>query len=134
MTTYQLPIGTGSIKKSKKYEKLKPLQKEVYDKVYDPINGILFFAENCAYTNRNGIEHYVPFDYQREMLFNMLHYKNVISLFSRQNGKTITSAIFICWYATVFDHKEILVCAQSKDAAIENLSKIKLAYEYCPNF
>ena len=34
----------------------------------------------------------------------------------------------------VFDHKQILVCAQSKDAASENLEKIRLAYEYCPNF
>lgn len=47
---------------------------------------------------------------------------------------TITTAIYILWYAMAFDHKQILVCAQSKDAASENLEKIRLAYEYCPNF
>lgn len=130
----QLPQGTGPIKVSRKYKSMTDNQKLIYDKVYDPINGILFFAENCCYVNRNGIEHYVPFDYQREMLFNMNSYNNLISLFSRQNGKTITSAIYLLWYATVYDNKEILVCAQSKDAAMENLSKIRFTYEYCPDF
>lgn len=130
----QLPQGTGPIKKSRSYKSMTPNQKLIYDKVYDPINGVLFFAENCCFVNRNGIEHYVPFDYQREMLFNMTNYQNLISLFCRQGGKTITSAIWLLWYAMVNDHKEILICAQSKDAAMENLSKIKFTYEYCPDF
>jgi len=134
MVKYKLPVGTGPIKKTRPYNTLTDLQKEIYKKVYDPINGILFFAENCCYVNRNGIQHYEPFDYQREMLFNLHTSKNVISLFGRQLGKTITTAIYILWYAMVFDHKQILVCAQSKDAASENLEKIRLAYEYCPNF
>ena len=134
MVKYKLPVGTGPIKKSRPYNTLTDLQKEIYKKVYDPINGILFFAENCCYVNRNGIQHYEPFDYQREMLFNLRNYSSVISLWSRQNGKTITTAIYILWYAMAFDHKQILVCAQSKDAASENLEKIRLAYEYCPNF
>lgn len=83
----QLPVGTGPIKSSRKYKTMTDNQKMIYDKVYDKTNGILFFAENCAYVNRNGIKHYKPFDYQREMLFNMHNYDNVISLFSRQNGK-----------------------------------------------
>ena len=134
MVKYKLPVGTGPIKKTRPYNTLTDLQKEIYKKVYDPINGILFFAENCCYVNRNGIQHYEPFDYQREMLFNLRNYSSVISLWSRQNGKTITTAIYILWYAMAFDHKQILVCAQSKDAASENLEKIRLAYEYCPNF
>lgn len=134
MAKYQLPVGTGPIKRTRPYNTLTDLQKEIYKKVYDPVNGILFFAENCCYVNRNGIQHYEPFDYQREMLFNLRNYTSVISLWSRQNGKTITTAIYILWYAMTFDHKQILVCAQSKDAASENLEKIRLAYEYCPNF
>lgn len=87
MVKYKLPVGTGPIKKSRPFNTLTDLQKEIYKKVYDPINGILFFAENCCYVNRNGIQHYEPFDYQREMLFNLHTQKNVISLFSRQSGK-----------------------------------------------
>lgn len=47
---------------------------------------------------------------------------------------TITSAIYLLWFATVNNNKEILICAQSKDAAMENLAKIRLTYEYCPDF
>ena len=130
----KLPQGTGSIKKSRPYKTMTANQKMVYDMVYDEVNGPLFFAENCCYVNRNGLEHYVPFDYQREMIFNMNSYKRLISLFSRQNGKTITTAIYLLWFAMKYEHKDILICAQSKDASMENLSKIKMAYEYCPDF
>ena len=91
MVKYKLPVGTGPIKKSRPFNTLTDLQKEIYKKVYDPINGILFFAENCCYVNRNGIQHYEPFDYQREMLFNLHNYSSVISLWSRQNGKCFFS-------------------------------------------
>lgn len=131
---FQLPQGTGSVKHTRPYKTLTPNQKLVYDLCYDNVNGPLFFAENCCYVNRNGLEKYQPFDYQREMIFNMHNYKRLISLWSRQNGKTITSAIYLLWYAMKYDHKDILICAQSKDASMENLSKIKMAYEYCPDF
>ena len=47
---------------------------------------------------------------------------------------TITTAIYLLWYAMAYPNKDILICAQSKDASMENLSKIKMSYEYCPNF
>lgn len=87
MVKYTLPVGTGPIKRTRPYNTLTDLQKEIYKKVYDPVNGILFFAENCCYVNRNGIQHYEPFDYQKEMLFNLRNYTSVISLFGRQLGK-----------------------------------------------
>ena len=131
---FQLPQGTGDIKHSRPYKTLTANQKLVYDLCYDEVNGPLFFAENCCYVNRNGLEKYKPFDYQREMIFNMHNYKRLISLWSRQNGKTITSAIYLLWFAMKYEHKDILICAQSKEASMENLSKIKMAYEYCPDF
>lgn len=85
----QLPQGTGSVKHTRPYNTMTKNQKFVYDLCYDEINGPLFFAENCCYVNRNGLEHYKPFDYQREMIFNMHNYKRLISLFSRQNGKCL---------------------------------------------
>lgn len=129
-----LPQGSGTIKRTRPYKTLTKNQKMVYDMCYDKISGPIFFAENCAWVNRNGLEHYVPFDYQREMIFNMHWYQNLISLFSRQNGKTITSAIYLLWYAMAYDHSIILVTAQDLRAASENLSKIKGVYENCPDF
>jgi hypothetical protein len=89
----QLPRGEGPVKSAKKYSKMTDNQKRVYDEVYDPINGPIFFAENCCWVNCNGIVQYIPFEYQREMLFNMHNSKNLISLFSRQNGKCFSSKI-----------------------------------------
>lgn len=47
---------------------------------------------------------------------------------------TITTAIYLLWYAMAFDHKIILVTAQDLRAASENLGKIKGVYENCPDF
>lgn len=129
-----LPQGSGVIKRAKPFKKMSDTQKMVYRETYNPINGPLFFAEHCCWVNRNGLEHYVPFDYQREMMFNMHNYHSLISLFSRQNGKTITTAIYLLWYAMAHKHAIILVTAQDLRAASENLGKIKGVYENCPDF
>ena len=47
---------------------------------------------------------------------------------------TITTAIYLLWYAMAFEYKQILVTAQDLRAASENLGKIKGVYENCPNF
>lgn len=86
MIEYELPQGSGPKKPNKKL-KLTSLQYEIYKKCYDDVNGPLFFASHCCWVNRNGLVRYVPFDYQREMLFNLHNYQNTISLWSRQNGK-----------------------------------------------
>lgn len=131
---YKLPHGTGAIKKSMQHKRMSELQRRIYDKIYDPINGLLEFVTHCIYVNRNGIQQYLPFDYQKEMLFNILNYDRVISLVSRQSGKTISSAAFIFWYTTVFPSKQVLITSQDMRSANEILTSIKLMYEYCPNF
>lgn len=82
-----LPQGNGTIKKTKPYKKLTDTQKMVWQKVNDPINGPLFFAEHCCWVIRQGLEQYNPFEYQREMLFNMNNYQNLCSMWTRQGGK-----------------------------------------------
>lgn len=91
----KLPRGTGSIKTTRPYNTLTANQKLVYDKVYDQINGPIFFAENCCYTNCNGIVQYEPFDYQREMIFNMHHYKSLLTMVCRQGGKCVCGDVKI---------------------------------------
>lgn len=91
----QLPQGTGSIKNTRPYKTLTPNQKLVYDLCYDEVNGPLFFAENCCYVNRNGLEKYMPYDYQREMIFNMHNFKRLCCLWGRQQGKCFCSNEFI---------------------------------------
>lgn len=94
MIEYKLPQGTGPKKPNKKL-KLTPLQYDIYKKCYDDVNGPLFFANHCCWVNRNGLVRYIPFDYQREMLFNLHNYQNTISLWSRQNGKCLENGVGI---------------------------------------
>ena len=131
---YKLPAGNGPIKKTFPFKKMSPTQQRIYKRIHDPINGLLEFSTHCVYVNRNGIQLYNPFDYQKEMLFDSNNFDRNIFLCSRQNGKTVTSAIYILWFATVFPTKQILITSQDMRSANEILTTIKLMYEYCPNF
>lgn len=131
---YELKPGSGAIKKAMPFKKMSPVQQKIYKRIYDPVNGILEFINHCVYVNRNGIQQYKPFDYQKEMLFNIHNYDRAVALVSRQSGKTASSAAYINWFATVFPSKQILITSQDMRSANEILTTIKLMYEYCPNF
>ena len=131
---YKLNTGTGAIKKALPFKKMSSVQQQIYKRIYDPVNGILEFINHCVYVNRNGIQLYQPFDYQKEMLFNIHNYDRAVALVSRQSGKTASSAAYILWFATVNPSKQILITSQDMRSANEILTTIKLMYEYCPNF
>ena len=134
MQKYDLPPGTGFIKRRVNLAGQDPLYQKIWDECYDPKTGALFFAEHCCYTRKNGIVKYNPRDYQKEMLFLMNNRDSVISLIGRQMGKTVTSCCFILWYAMAFSEKDILITSFGEKSAVENMSKIKSMYEYCPDF
>lgn len=131
---YKLPMGKKILKKRIPYKKLSPIQKTIYDRIYDPINGPLEFAEHCCYANRNGVVQYIPYDYQREMIFNIHNFDSVISMFGRQQGKTQTSVCYINWFAMANSHKTILITSFGDDSARKNLADVKFVYENCPDF
>ena len=131
---YKLPMGKKILKKRIPYKKLSPIQQKIYNRIYDPINGPLEFAEHCCYANRNGVVQYIPYDYQREMIFNMHNYSSIISMFGRQQGKTQTSVCYILWFAMAHSHKTILITSFGDDSAKKNLADVKFVYEYCPDF
>lgn len=86
---YKLPMGKKILKKRIPFNKLSQIQQKIYKRIYDPINGPLEFAEHCCYANRNGVVQYIPYDYQREMIYNMHNYSSIISMFGRQQGKCL---------------------------------------------
>ena len=47
---------------------------------------------------------------------------------------TVTSCCYILWYAMAFAEKDILITSFGEKSAVENMSKIKSMYEYCPDF
>ena len=47
---------------------------------------------------------------------------------------TVTSCCYILWYGMAFPEKDILITSFGEKSAVENMSKIKSMYEYCPDF
>lgn len=132
---YKIPRGTGNIKKQIDISGTgKEQYRKLWDMMHDPNDGALFFMTNCCWVKKNGVVQFVPRDYQREMIFNYNHFSSIISLFSRQNGKTTTTACYILWYAMCFPAKDILITSYGEASAMEIMETIKFIYEYCPNF
>ena len=131
---YKIPAGQGPIRKSMSKKKMSPIQLKIYELCADPINGSLFFAENCCWVRRGQIEQYHPFDYQREALFNLNSFQRICLLAARQLGKTITTSIYALWLVTFFNAKDVVLTSYSDAAAKEILAGIKLLYDFCPNF
>lgn len=69
---------------------------------------------------------------QRELLQHITNNNRIITLASRQTGKSTTYTIFCLWYATLFADKKIMICANKLATAIEIMDRIRKAYENLP--
>lgn len=69
---------------------------------------------------------------QKELLEFIAGNNRILTLASRQTGKTTTYTIFCLWYATLFQDKKIMICANKLQTAIEIMDRIRKAYENLP--
>jgi len=79
----------------------------------------------------------IPFqlyDYQRNMFEQFKENRFNIVLACRQSGKSISSVVFLLWYAIFYPEKTIAVLANKGAVAREMLSRITLALENLPFF
>ena len=79
----------------------------------------------------------IPFelyDYQRKMFESFKDNRFNIVLACRQSGKSISSVVFLLWYAIFYPEKTIAVLANKGAVAREMLSRITLALENLPFF
>lgn len=79
----------------------------------------------------------IPFklyDFQKVALDNFVNHKHNILLFSRQMGKTQTTAAYILWFAMFQKDKTVLIVAHNLKGAIEIMDRIKFAYKELPNY
>lgn len=77
----------------------------------------------------------IPFEmysYQEDMMRAYQRNRFNIVLSSRQTGKSITSAIYLLWFAIFHFDKKILVASNKNKGAMEMIHRIKYAYEYLP--
>ena len=79
----------------------------------------------------------VPFDlypYQEEMFSHFNDHRFSIVLACRQSGKSISSIVYLLWYAIFHSEKVIAILANKGATAREMLSRIALAIENLPFF
>ena len=95
-----------------------------------------YFAKNYAkiISLDEGLVNFKLYDYQERYMNHLKDNRFSITLACRQSGKSITSVIFILWYATFHPEKTIAILANKGATAREMLSRIALALENLPFF
>jgi hypothetical protein len=79
----------------------------------------------------------VPFDlypYQEKMFHHFVNNRFSIVLACRQSGKSISSVVYLLWYAIFHPEKNIAILANKGATAREMLARITLALENLPFF
>ncbi len=109
-------------------ERLAEMQKVMKDPLY--------FAEKYFYiiSLDSGKQLIKMYPKQAEMLRAMCSKQRVVTLASRQCGKSTTYSAFCLWYVLGNRDKNILICANKLKTAVEILSRIQLAYQELPNW
>ena len=125
--------GNSQVKKDGVQQQYTPEQQAEYIKCYkDPV----YFAEN--YGKVISLDHgLVPFKlypYQKKMFEHFNSNRMSIVLACRQSGKSISSCMYILWYAIFHSNKTIAILANKGDTSREMLGRILLALENLPFF
>lgn len=81
---------------------------------------------------KRGAIPFVLYDYQIEMMRAYQSNRYNIILSARQTGKSITSAIYLLWFAIFHFDKNILIASNKNKNAMEMIRRIRYAYENLP--
>ena len=97
---------------------------------------ILYFAENYFYVLNldRGKEKIQLYSAQKRILKKMRDNRFFVLLASRQTGKSTIMTIFLLWTALFFNDQRILLVANKEATAIEIFGRIRMAYEFIPNW
>lgn len=110
-----------------------PEQIAEFAKCYeDPI----YFIENYykIQTLDKGLTQMKLYGYQKKLLRCAIKNRFTIAKLARQSGKTACMAAFICWLLIFNESYKILIVAHKESQAKEILKRIKLGYEYLPDW
>ena len=101
----------------------------------DPVNGPHYFLEHFFHIQHptKGKLLYEPFEYQRRLIDSYHNNRFNVNLLPRQTGKTTTAAGYLLWYAMFVPDSTILIAAHKFTGAQEIMSRIRYAYELCPD-
>jgi hypothetical protein len=96
----------------------------------------LYFIETYVWIQHptKGRQPFTLYDYQRHMISIYNDYKDVVSMCSRQLGKSTTAAAYILWFAIFKSDQNILVASNVFKAATEIMDRIRFSYENLPDW
>jgi len=126
-------LGNAQVKRDGVEQGWTPEDIEEYKKcMVDPV----YFAEKYGkvISLDEGLVPFVLYPYQKEMFKHFEDNRFSIVLACRQSGKSISSCMYILWYALFHPTKTIAVLANKGATAREMLARITLALENIPFF
>jgi hypothetical protein len=99
-------------------------------------NDPVYFIRNYVYLQHpsKGKMLFNLYDYQEELIESLLNNRWVITLMSRQMGKTQTISMFLLWYAMFVKDQTVLIASKSNSHAMEIMDRIRFAYEELPHW
>jgi hypothetical protein len=129
------PVDYTLIKKPHSLESFKEEQIREFIACTDPKSGPEYFMSNFFYIQHpvRGRMVYQPFEYQKRLIHTYHNYRFSISLMPRQTGKTTSAAGYLLWYAMFVPDSTILVAAHKYQGAYEIMTRVRFAYEFCPD-
>lgn len=94
------------------------------------------FIKNYVYLQHpaRGCILFKLFDYQEELIDGLMNNRWVITLMSRQMGKTQTISMYLLWYAMFHPDQTILIASKNNSHAMEIMDRIRFAYEELPHW
>lgn len=97
---------------------------------------ITYFAENHFFitTLKYGKQKITLYRPQRRIIKSLGNFNRVCCLASRQTGKTTLMTIYALWLTCFESDKTVLIVANKEATAISILRRIRMAYEYLPNW
>jgi hypothetical protein len=101
----------------------------------DMVTGPHYFLDNFFYIQHpvKGKLRYEAFEYQRRLIDSYHFHRFNVNLLPRQTGKTTTASGYLLWYAMFIPDSTILIAAHKYTGAQEIMSRIRYAYELCPD-
>jgi len=126
-------LGNPNLKPANVPVHFTPKQVEEYVKCHkDPI----YFIENYVkiVTLDEGIQPFIPWEFQRELLDKIHNNRFVITKYPRQSGKSTSVIAYILHYVLFNPQVTVGILANKLQTARELLSRLKMAYENLPKW
>lgn len=92
-----------------------------------------YFCENyCYIRSGTNIVKFIPYDYQKELVKDILSNKFSLAKMSRQSGKSTILSALITWFVIFEENYEVLIAAHVHKQAIEIMGRCKTIIENLP--